>query len=319
MNVGDRLALYEDRFGQGDALSWDYDSQLAEILRELFEAIVEITGAEEADPHLLRIVKPIAEDVGESADDWREALDLVVPGCAERWEVGQDLSSLELYGRYGVVSPEMAPEHRPARIENWLKRLEEWIAKVEPSRVVSSGRIPEDVIGKVYNLALSRWNIDRGEGSVDPLSLSLLGNVSEGRVRNLMAGADKVLENVGGRASASSAIAWLANRRDFFESVWQSNAEDEPTDHSSTDFEQVVFVPIAKDSSLFHPGLEKSGGFRIGPKGQEETIQGYDAALERLQKMPKAYWRRPNASGNSGIVVEVGWVRFERAKLFEVR
>ncbi|MBS8224938.1 hypothetical protein DYI42_01680 [Vannielia litorea] len=81
----------------------------------------------------------------------------------------------------------------------------------------------------------------------------------------------------------------------------------------------MVFVPIAKDSSLFHPGLEKSGGFRIGPKGQEETIQGYDAALERLQKMPKAYWRRPNASGNSGIVVEVGWVRFERAKLFEVR
>lgn len=66
-------------------------------------------------------------------------------------------------------------------------------------------------------------------------------------------------------------------------------------------------VPVAGDGSWFGPHLRRSSGFTIGRKGEERVVVSYLDALAQLKAMPKAYWRRPNAGGNWGIVTAVRW------------
>jgi transcriptional regulator with XRE-family HTH domain len=68
-------------------------------------------------------------------------------------------------------------------------------------------------------------------------------------------------------------------------------------------------VPYAKDGTCFHPGLTKprTGRYYVGAKGAVKTFADFDEALAYLRKMKPAYWSRPNASGNWGVVVAKGW------------
>ncbi|QKF52591.1 hypothetical protein FX982_03580 [Pseudomonas graminis] len=67
-------------------------------------------------------------------------------------------------------------------------------------------------------------------------------------------------------------------------------------------------VPQARDGSVFVPSLGSRNGYTVGPKGDERKFAGYDDALAFLRSQPAAYWRRPNAQGNWGIVVGVRWI-----------
>lgn len=69
-----------------------------------------------------------------------------------------------------------------------------------------------------------------------------------------------------------------------------------------------VEIPVAKDGSKFLPHLQRAGYYTVGPKGQEKRFQSYDEALAHLRNQPVAYWRRPNDSGNWGIVTAVTWI-----------
>lgn len=67
-------------------------------------------------------------------------------------------------------------------------------------------------------------------------------------------------------------------------------------------------VPVAKDGSWFSPNLLRADGYRIGPKGEEFVIESYADALSELRLMKSPRWRRPNNSGNWGIVTGVRWM-----------
>ena len=87
-------------------------------------------------------------------------------------------------------------------------------------------------------------------------------------------------------------------------------APEAPLELPSDD--DVVFlaeqVPQAKDGSCFGPHLARGGSFTVGAKGDEQKFGCYDEALAYLKNMTTARWRRPNASGNWGIVAAVDWV-----------
>ncbi len=70
----------------------------------------------------------------------------------------------------------------------------------------------------------------------------------------------------------------------------------------------VLMVPVARDGSMFTPALRRSTGYWVGDKGAERTVPTFEEALEFLKRMPVPRWRRPNASGNWGIVAGVDWV-----------
>ncbi|VVE72421.1 hypothetical protein PAN31117_04384 [Pandoraea anapnoica] len=70
-----------------------------------------------------------------------------------------------------------------------------------------------------------------------------------------------------------------------------------------------IRVPYAADGTCFHPGLRmrRSNRYHVGPKEDEQSFDGFDEALAYLEKLDVAQWRRPNASGNWGIVRAVRW------------
>lgn len=76
-----------------------------------------------------------------------------------------------------------------------------------------------------------------------------------------------------------------------------------------------VRVPQASDGTVFHPGLRRRSGYMVGEKGQELTIENYDAALRALSEMDVPRWRRPNSQGNWGIVKASGWTVLSRRDL----
>lgn len=71
-----------------------------------------------------------------------------------------------------------------------------------------------------------------------------------------------------------------------------------------------VLVPFDKSDQPFSPsfGRGKSGNvFTVGAKGSEQQIEGFYEALAILEDMEVARWRRPNRTGNWGIVSARHW------------
>ena len=74
---------------------------------------------------------------------------------------------------------------------------------------------------------------------------------------------------------------------------------------------EAVEVPFAADGSCFNPQLAspRDGTFRVGEKSAELRLGSFEEALAYLRTMPIARWRRPNKSGNWGLVSAVRWGR----------
>jgi len=70
-----------------------------------------------------------------------------------------------------------------------------------------------------------------------------------------------------------------------------------------------MLYPYSKDGSTINESCRyKDGYFRIGPKNNEVKVWSLTEALERLEKLPVARWRRPSAtSGKMGIVTATRW------------
>jgi hypothetical protein len=127
-----------------------------------------------------------------------------------------------------------------------------------------------------------------------------------------MAGRDSRFTNLNGKVPAREALDWLADRDAFFDSVWRTQTMGVAVE---PDLQDPVFVPVAADGSVFHPGLSRGAGYTVGRKGEERPIADYREALAELQRMPIPYWRRPNETGAWGTVRGQQWARMEMADL----
>jgi transcriptional regulator with XRE-family HTH domain len=107
----------------------------------------------------------------------------------------------------------------------------------------------------------------------------------------------------GGSNASLDAIEVLANALNV--EPWQLLVSD----YSSEDNNPELLVPYAADGSCFHPGLASSrdGSFAVGDKTAQKRFGTFSEALEYLRSMETAKWRRPNPSGNWGIVSAVRW------------
>src|SRR5690606_40172796 len=86
-----------------------------------------------------------------------------------------------------------------------------------------------------------------------------------------------------------------------------TQGKDEPMSAGPTSerVEDYLFVPVARDGSIFAPSCALGGRFTIGEKGSETKFDSYTDALEALQRMPTPRWRRPGQKGSAGDVA--GW------------
>lgn len=78
---------------------------------------------------------------------------------------------------------------------------------------------------------------------------------------------------------------------------------------------EFIWVPVARDGSLFTPACATGNGFQIGPKEAPIAVRDYAVALAKLRIQNPPRWRRTNAAGNRGLVSAIGWRRLTRATL----
>jgi hypothetical protein len=173
-----------------------------------------------------------------------------------------------------------------------------------------------NAIVRIANLASSRHALDTGRGEVDVHSMSVFASISEGRVRNLLSGSEGSLERgPEGGVIAMSALTWLQKRKGFLSSIWAEEEQVTTNDGEPTepvDPDRMIFVPVARDGSIFNPGLIRSGMLQVGAKGEEQNFSSFTEALSALNAMPVPRWRRPNDKGHWGIVSGVAWQRVEQ-------
>jgi hypothetical protein len=294
-----------------------YDIELRNCAAQPCRAFEQLFGRDAVAPHLLKMVPNAPSD----AEGWEAVLIFSSTSpLDDGWLAAKLLDDAGLYGLFGIVPEEIAFAGR----QSWIATL--------PLRLsgLKYGLHPEadGAITRIVNLALSRHALDSRfsydddgsevPGVVDIGSLAIFGGVTEGRIRNILSSGDGGLEKVGQRVTAASAAEWLKGRKEFFASIWQQPDETAPEIPTPDFSDEVVFVPVAADGSLFHPGLARGGKFMIGAKGEEVSHPTFEDALGALQKMATPRWRRPNDAGNWGIVSGRDWKRVERRQLFSM-
>ncbi|SNB74170.1 hypothetical protein SAMN06265338_1061 [Rhodoblastus acidophilus] len=290
------------------------------ILRELCERLSDYLSAiaqpEVVNQALIRILAPDHDRKGTEilpSVDWRKVLDDTSGLWFTELPIGGVLFQLGAYANYGIVM-----SNTEGRVDDAHKKLEELIERAETFYKLSPldlwGIEPNNDLQKLVQIASNRWALDNGR-PVEPVALAIFGGVSEGRMRNMTSGQNKTFSLVDGRIPAQEALAWLSTRDEFWNSIWREDAQPQYGMSREAPIKEAIFLPVARDGSVFHPGLYRGSGYTIGPKGSEDTVEHFENALKTLQEMPTPYWRRPNEKGNWGIVVGIEWARFDASEL----
>lgn len=307
-----RDAFSEMMFQYGDDHHyWDYAQWIANMLVQALEHVEGLVGEKTAAAPLRQLVQPVADVGYPNVETWRDAVDDIL-AAGTVWPISIHLDNALLYGMYGVTPADIQPEDRA----DWIAKLVEEVATFAGRSDVRAMGGEGNAIVRIANLASSRYALDTGRGEVDIHSMSVFASVSEGRVRNLLSESEGALERGSeGGIIAMSALTWLQKRKGFLSSIW---AEDEPvTDKSGElsgpiELDQMIFVPVARDGSIFNPNLVRSGVFQVGAKGEEQNFSTFAEALSALNAMSVPRWRRPNDKGHWGIVSGVFWQRVKR-------
>ncbi|MCV3765144.1 hypothetical protein [Rhizobium sp. TRM95796] len=296
---------------------WDFGQWIVSIVEAAGEYLTAIVGEQAAAEGLTTMLAPVGAATGYtySGNEWRRILEDAMPAIYGIWPIARRLEEAAAYAIYGVIlQKDVAPSERRRYIESLVSEMMQFIDK-SPLALWKISASDQDIqLTKIVRLAANRMALDDG-GLVEPAALAEFGGVSEGRIRNMMSGNDRKLGNEGGRIPAADALAWLKDRAEFFDSIWESVDEPEqpsqPIDAAST----VLFIPVGRDGTPFHPGLIRGGNYTVGTKGDEVQIADFSDALAHLQRMPAPSWRRPNDVGNWGIIRGVEWKRFTTDEL----
>lgn len=308
MTAADRRAACEELFLESH--DWDYAQWLHELTMQSLEQIEDLMGSALSAVPLRQLVQPIAEIGYPEVETWREAMD-DVSAFFDVLPISVRFRDAVLYGHYGVTPADIPDEERAV----WLQELVSDVTAFAARSDVVHLNEGDNALVRIADLACSRLAIDFGEGEVDLRSMAVLGGITEGRVRNLLSDANSKLERgAGGGINAMSAAAWLQKKKGFLTSIWHEvDTIAEPQDEgAAVTPDRVIFVPVARDGSMFTPDLLRNGVYRIGAKGAEEDVADFSSALARLNAMPVPRWRRPNENGLWGIVSGVTWQRIEK-------
>jgi transcriptional regulator with XRE-family HTH domain len=110
----------------------------------------------------------------------------------------------------------------------------------------------------------------------------------------------------GGSNASLDAIEVLANALSV--EPWQLLVSG-----SSEDNDPELLVPCGR-WFVFSPRLAstRDGSFGVGDKAAQKRFGTFSEALEYLRSMETAKWRRPNPSGNWGIVSAVRWDKLRK-------
>lgn len=291
-------------------------SDLADFVIAAGHFLSEIVGKEAATKGMAELVRGVGFrcDVDE---DWEETLNDRSLDVFSEWPVGTLFFGLNAYANYGIALTAGKTEvEREQALANRIEQAASLMAKVPLKQWDLKG----DDAARTVMLAQGRWALDHGH-PIEPAALATFAGVTERRVRNLMAGEERIFRTSNGKIFAADALDWLSNKKEFRPSIWRKQEHDYNfVDGGPSEYDdEVLFVPVAKDGSIFSPKLEKEGKFTVGDSKTGQSFGSFRDALTALQKMRRATWQRPNNSGAWSLVSAVSWERKTISDLEQVR
>lgn len=308
----DLRAQFHELYGCGR----DFEGvTLAEILISLGSLTRDIVGEEAADAGFATLTRKLGYALSNDAD-WPVVLREDSFGDAYCWAMGERLHDLNAYAYYGIaLNGGKTADDREARLRVTIEEAATFMAKIP---FEAWGIAPADA-GRTLQFAQGRFTLDTGR-AIDAATLALLGDVSERRIRNMMAGKERSFTpDADGRIPAEEALSWLHGRPKVFRpSVWRDQNTFDDLAARPAEVDDVVFVPVAADNSVFHPGLARDGRFAIGRGRTELQCDTFEEAVVALQKMVDPAWQRPTPRGLWTTVSATRWARYDRADLARI-
>ncbi len=241
----------------------------------------------------------------------------------QAWDsrIAKDIKALDVIAER-VFSPSVVESYEEERAEH---------PPVKPKTEVASENDNEQSLG-VYYLGIlhtllahakARLKVDKGE----PLTLGEIALLTNSREATVMTAAHRAnfeTHEEGSRRLANpaepSVLEWMKGRgyqptRREPEATGVHAAKSERGEAPAPEY---FTVPVASDGSWFSPRCATAGGYTIGAKGDEIRHRDYFEALAALMKMKSPKWRRPNTSGNRGIVTATRYERVTRAEIEQI-
>jgi len=296
------------------------------ILHEIAEMMSAIVGIENAGRVITEMYRAAGIDLTAHArqdhvDDedtyWMNADEYLPLEEIQKFTLHRTRVNLEAYAFYGLK-----PE--PDSFAGDIDSLEEGL--------------PRDWMGDEFAKALQAANTrfwidfatrDAGAGvgsqrttpfQITAEGLAALAGVSVKTVKNELAPSKQggIRKDKDAAIRVDDAVRWLATRKNFRPTLWESapGVSEAPQLSSVHELSDAVFVPVAKDGTIFSPDLkQKDGCYHIGPYGGERAVESYAEALGALARMEPPMWRRPDASGRWRMTVGTEWKRTTRGEL----
>ncbi len=245
---------------------------------------------------------------------WLHAFDENFSDLFSDLPLGTLFHNLEAYADFGIsMSPAKSAADREAVIREEVELGQKFIELVP----LDLWGLEADYAVRLVRKASVRWKLDQGL-PVNAEELSLLSGLALQSIKNRLARG--VQEIVGSQnfIEANEALLWLRARKDYRDSIWREQDDAEIIEAFDKPLEDVCFVPISADGTVFHPGLTRDGRYIVGPQGREDTYTDYRKALSALQAMPVAQWRRPTDKGVWTRVQAIEWRRVPMLELEEL-
>jgi hypothetical protein len=298
--------------------SWE--DELIGLLRATGEWLERLTGDPKAvNAAMLTLFAEMQRGYDDHPSDWRQAWSEFSPYDLITWSYFNELGRYAFEGCWPEIERDCGAERIDgqtdiefiARFVSWARSLVDSI----PAGWGSFGALVNDVLAAEARLA-----VDSGK-DVAPDQLAALSCLSLKSIKNLVAPGNRseaIKLNADDKINSADAKRWLDARDDFKPSHWhlRGTANLRVPKAEQTKLDEVLFVPVAKDGTVFEPNCCKSTrGYSIGERDAQENIDDYQEALTRLTRMPTPRWRRRNTLGRWGDVVGVEWARKTRSEL----
>ena len=271
---------------------------MASICRVLF-------GDENADRGFDAMIRKIIP--GRPDDEtWEQILEEEPAAMFFETPFGQLMHDLKAYAEFGIVlTPARDKSQREELLQNQVLRASRLLNLLP----VEQWGLEAEHMYEVIRKAIVRWKVDSGD-RINAEELSILSGRALQTIRNNVAGKHSVRPGNQNRIDARDAEDWLRGQKDFYMSIWRQQDDTDSIATADLGLGKVLFLPVAKDGSVFHPGVRRHGKYVVDAEGRERELETFEEALQTLQSMYFPEWRRPTSEGIWTRVRAVEWRRY---------
>ncbi|PRY80642.1 hypothetical protein [Marivita geojedonensis] len=308
VEIAERASEFRELFGGQEFL----EDSIIEATEQIGRIAALLYGEAAADTALDALVGACLSVTRKGG--WRDALQEEANGIYSETPAGALLHDLTAYADYGIVLNLCRTVEQREQVLREQVMLGRELLHLVGALLQEAEKSP---LWRIVTKAHARWKLDQGE----PLTrddLVLLSGLAEQSVRNRMAEKNSGIDGTSDHIEADSALRWLSKQKKFVSSLWRYQDDTDVIADLETYVAEPLFVPVAPDKSVFHPGLKKDGAYVVGETGSEREFTDFDEALRALQAMLVPTWRRPTEKGRWTQVRGIDWRRVDREELCEV-